>query len=139
MSKTAQILQIARDELNKTEGETVPKADLLATIDDLIKALPRAQAMDEQQLDIFITYMRGMHSKMDLLFNATVLCGIGLSNDLKTRATIKQMGDQMTAVQNKLDHDLLAIVDPEAAKEQDEKNRQVQEAAAKAMPGQPKK
>lgn len=138
MSKTKQVLQIARDELAKTEGDTIPKGDLLGTLDSLITALPQAQAMDEQQLDIFATYMRGLHSKMDLIFNATVLCGLGISKDMRIRSTIDQMNQKMQGVQAKLDRDLLRLVDPEAAAEQDEKDKQVREAAAGAMAGDKK-
>lgn len=139
MSKTAQVLQIARDELAKTKGDTIPKDELLGTLDQLIQAMPKAQAMDEQQLDIFITYMRGMHSKMDLLFNATTLCGLGISNDMRIRSTIDQVNKSMQGVQAKLDSDLLKIVDPEAAEEQAKKDAEVRAAAANAMPGVKKK
>lgn len=139
MSKVKQVLQIARDEMAKTEGDTIPKEELLGTLDQLITALPQAQRMDEQQLDIFITYMRGMHSKMDLLFNATTLCGLGISKDMRIRSTIDQVNKSMQAVQNKLDADLLRIVDPEAADEQAKKDAEVRAAAANAMPGVGKK
>lgn len=135
MSKTAQVLTIVRDELKAAEGDTIPKDELIGTIDSLIKTLPQAQAMDESQLDIFITYMNSLNAKVDLLFNATVLCGLGLSNDLKTRATIKTLSNQMNTVQAKFDRDLLKIVDPEAAAEADKKDADIQKAAANAMPG----
>lgn len=135
MSKVSQVLTIARDELAKSEGDTIPKADLVATLDSLIKTLPQAAAMDEQQVDIFTTYMNGLNQKMDLLFNATTLCGLGISNDLKVRSTIKQMADQMTQVQNQLDRKLMRIVDPEGAAELDKRDGDVQKAASQAMPG----
>lgn len=138
MSKTKQVLQIARDELAKTEGDTIPKDELLGTLDQLITAVPQAQAMDEQQLDIFITYMRGMHSKMDLLFNATILCGLGISKDMRIRSTIDQMNQKMAGLQNTLDRELQRIADPEGAAEQDKKDAEVRAAAASAMPGEKK-
>lgn len=135
MSQTKKVLTIAREELEKTEGEQLPKAEVLGMLDNLITALPQAAAMDEQQLDIMVTYMNALNTKMDLLFNATVLCGMGISNDLKVRATIKQMSDKMTAVQNGFDRSLMRIVDPEKAAELDKRDAEVRKAAADNMPG----
>lgn len=138
MSKVKQVLTIARDELEKSESKTIPKAEMVATLDQLIKTLPQAAAMDEQQLEIMVTYMNHLNMKMDLLFNATSLCGLGISNDLKTRATIKQMGDKFAALQQGFDDKLEDIVDPDAAAERDKKRAEARAAAENAQPGSKK-
>ena len=133
MSKVQQVLKIAREELAKTEGETVSKDELLGTLDNLIKSVPQAAAMDEQQLDIFVTYMNAINAKVDLMFNALTLTTLATSKNARVNVTLDRTAKQMTALQAKLDRDLMQIVDPEAAAAQDKKDAEVQAAAAGAM------
>ena len=117
MSKTKQILEIARKELDAAEGDSLPKADVINTLDTLIKTMPQAQAMDEQQLDIMVTYLNFISAKTDLLFSATALCGLGLANDLKVRATIKDMERKYEHLATNFQIELNKILDPDYEKE----------------------
>lgn len=112
MSKVKQILEIAKKELEESEGDNIPKGQFVATLDQLIKTLPQAQAMDENQLDIMIAYLNYISAKSDLLFNATALCGLGVANDLKVRATIKDMERKYEALSTKFGVDIEKIINP---------------------------
>lgn len=117
MSKVSKLLTDLRNGLDATEGDTLPKAELVAGLDQVIENLPQAAAMDEQQLDIFVTYMKHLSTKMDLLFSATALCGLGLSNDFKVRGTIKDLESKFKAAHAQLEGDLRQIIDPGYADE----------------------
>lgn len=135
MSKVKKVLEIAREELAKSKGKTIPKDEMIGTLDSLIKALPQAAAMDEQQLDIMITYNNFINAKLDLLFNATTLCGLGISNDMKVRLTIKQMQERFSSLDANFERSLERIVDPEAAAEKDKAAAEARKAAGTGIIG----
>lgn len=133
MGKVKEILEITRQNLAEAEGDTLPKEELLGALDNLINTMPMAQALDEKQLDIMTLYMNALNNKLDLLFIATSLCGIGIVSKGHKKDKVDKEIHIMQNKKDYLDHkftrDMLRIVDPEGAAELDKKDEELRKRA----------